>query len=103
MKITIEETFINSELNEINKTINNTIKEYIENYGNSYWKRMEYLYHNQFFDKVKNRTKNITNKRGVKRTKVATKGRYEYIDINKFKILTEGKFQKKCYTHLYEM
>ena len=106
MNNNIEYIFINPELNEINNIINNTIKDYIEEYDNSYWKRMKYEYDFQFFDKIKNKTKTITNSQGVNKTIAASNGRYKYIEINKFIILIEGDIKKnvirtymKCYNN----
>ena len=70
--------------------LNNTIKHYSEKYGNSYWKRLEYKYNIRFFDKTKNKPKIITTKQGVKKTIIASNGRYEYIEINEFTLLIEG-------------
>ena len=89
MNSIVEFIFINPELNYIKLIINITIKDYIEKYGNSYWKRLDYKYINRFFDKINNKTKNFTTKQGVKRTIIASNGRYEYIQINKFIIFVE--------------
>ena len=72
MNITIEYIFINPELNEIKKIINITIKDYIEKHGNSYWKRLEHIHNIRCFDNHKEQRKNITPKRGVKRTIIAS-------------------------------
>ena len=90
MNNTIEYISINPDLNKIKNNINNTIKHYIEKYVNSYWKRLEYICNIRFFDKIKNKPKNITTKQGVKKTIIASNGRYEYIEIIKFIILIEG-------------
>ena len=103
MNITIEYIFLNPELNEIKNIINNTMKDYIKKYGSSYWKRFENIYNIRFFDKINNKEKNITTKRGAKKTIIASNGRYEHIEINKFIILIEGDLEKKCYKRLYEM
>ena len=63
-------------------------------YGNSYWKSSDYKNNIQFFDKIKNKTKNITTRHGPKRTIVASNGRYKYIEINTFIILIEGNTKK---------
>ena len=59
---------------------NNTIRDSIKRYGNSYWNRLDFKYNIQFFDKIKNKTKNITTRQGPNRTIVASNGRYEYIE-----------------------
>ena len=104
MNVIIEYNFINPKSVEIDNIINNTIKDYIKKYDNSFWKRIEYKYNIRFFDKIKNKMKNISSSHGPKRTIVASNGRYEYIEINVFKILIEGIIKKnvidtymKCY------
>ena len=63
MNINIEYIFINTELNEMKTFLNNTIKDYIKKYGNSYWRRLDYKYYIQFFDKIKSNQKILqTNK-----------------------------------------
>ena len=59
MNISIEYPLINPELNEIENIINNTIKEYNKKYGNSHYKRLEYIYNIQFFDKKRTKQKII--------------------------------------------
>ena len=98
MNVIIEYIFINPELNKIQNVLNNTIKDYIKNYGNSYWERLQNIHNIRFFDKIKNKEKNITNKRGVNRTIIASNGRYEYIEIDKFIIMIEGDFKKNVIT-----
>ena len=53
-----------------------------------------YLYIIRFFDKIKNKPKNITTRQGVKKTIIASNGRYESIEINEFSILKEGCIKK---------
>ena len=98
----IENIFINPELNGIKKIIIHiTIKVYIKIYGNSYWRRLDYIYNIRFFDKIKSKTKNITTKQSVKRAIIASIGRYEHIKINKFIILIEGDIRKNIIsTHM---
>ena len=48
-----------------------------------------YKYNIRLVDKL-NKPKNITTKQGVKRTIIASNGRYENIEINKFINLMEG-------------
>ena len=90
----LEYIFINPELNETKNIINNTIKHYIKKYGNSFWKRFENICNIRFFDRIKNKEKNIKTKRGVKKTKIASNGRYECIEINNFIILIKGDIKK---------
>ena len=95
MNIIIEYVFINPELDEIKNIKKNTIKDYIKKYGNSYWKRLDYKYNIRFFDKTKKNMENITTRHGPNRTKVASNGRYEYVEMNNFIILIEGNIKKK--------
>ena len=74
--------------------IKNTLKEYIRKYDNSFWKRLDYKYNLQLFDKI-NKTKNITTSHGPDRTTVASNGRYKYIEMIKYIILIEGDIEKK--------
>ena len=55
---------------------------------------MDYKDNIRFFDKVKNKTKNITTSHGPNRTIAASKGRYEYIQTNNFEIMIEGNIKK---------
>ena len=57
--------------------VNNTIKDYIITYGNSYWRRLDYKCTLRIFDKIKNKTKNITTRHGPNRTIVASIEGYE--------------------------
>ena len=90
----IEYNFINPELVEIENIKIKTIRDYIKNYGNSYWEKLENIYKIQFFDKIKNKEKNVTTERGVKKTIIASNRRYEYIEINKFIILIKRDIKK---------
>ena len=94
MDITIEYVVINPEIDEIKKIINNTIKDYIEKYGNSYWRRLDYKHNIRFFVKIKKKTKNFTTRHGPNRTKKASNGSYEYIEIYNFIILLDGDIKK---------
>ena len=50
MDITIENIFINPDLNEKKIIINIILKDYIEKYGNSYWRKLEHIYINIIFE-----------------------------------------------------
>ena len=97
MNITNEFIFINPEIDEIKSIINNTMKDYNEKYGYGYWRKLECLYNTRFFDKRKNKTKNITTKQGVKRTIKASKGTYENIEMKKFINLLERDIRKNFF------
>ena len=43
-----------------------------------------------FLLKQKTKQKNITTNRGIKKTKIASQGRYEFIKINTLSIIIEG-------------
>ena len=57
-------------------------------------KKIEVEFNIHFFDKIKNKTKNITTKREINRTIIASNGRYENFKINKLIILLEGSIRK---------
>ena len=82
--VTSEYIFKNPKLNEIKHIINNTIVEHNRKYGENYCRKIEFKYIIQFSDKIKNKTKNIMINRGVKRTIIASQGRYDYVKVNKF-------------------
>ena len=103
MIITSVYLFLNLKLTEINDFINNTIIEHIKKYGDDHCRKIEFKNKNISFEKIKNKTKNITSNCGIKKTIIATQGRYEYIKANKLIILIEGsisrnvtKTYKKC-------
>ena len=79
MIVTNEYIFLNPERNEINDIIDNTILKHNKKYGDYYCREIKIRYNIKFFDKIKNKTKNITTKRGINRTIVASQGRYECI------------------------
>ena len=68
--------------------------DYIEKYDNCYWRRLDYKYDIRFFDKIKNKTKNITTRHGPSSTIIASNGRFEYIEMNNFIIFLEGDIKK---------
>ena len=79
------------------------MKEYAQKYENSLW-YIESKYNLYFFDKNKNKTKNLSTRRGVNKTIVALNGRYEFSQINDFMILIKEENKKdvistflKCY------
>ena len=47
-----------------------------------------------FFDKIRNKTKNNTTRRGVEKIIIADNKRYEYNNRNKFAIIIEGDISK---------
>ena len=90
----IEDVYINPELNEIKNIITNTLKEYFQKYNNSFWKRLDYKSNIRLFDKIKNKTKNITTRHGPNRTIMASNGRNEHTEINTFIVIMEEIFKK---------
>ena len=92
--VTSEHIFINPIKNEINIIINNTIVEHNKKNGDNYCRKIEFKYNIQFFDKIKNKTKNITTNRGIIKTMIASQGRYENIKVNKLIIIIEGNISK---------
>ena len=91
--VTSEYIFIKPIKKEINNIINNTILEHNKKYGDNYYRKIEFKYDIQFFDKIKNKTKNITTK-NIKKLIIASQGRYELIKTNKLSILIEGRIYK---------
>ena len=58
----------------------------------------------QFFEKIKNKTKNLSTKHNPRKTIIASNRRYEYRQINNFMISIKGEIRKnvissymKCY------
>ena len=103
MNIIIEYKLLYLERCEISDIIDKTLKEYVQKFENSPWD-IEYKYNIQFFDKNKNKTKNMSTKRGLNRTIIASNGRYHFIRINNFLISIKGEIKKdvlstymKCY------
>ena len=89
--------------NEISHIIDETLKEYAQKNNNSPW-NIEIKYNTQFFDKIKNKTKNLKTKHDPQKTSVPSNERYEYMQINNFMISIKGEIKKnvistymKCY------
>ena len=75
----------------------------MKKYEESPW-YIEYKYNTQFFDEIKNKTKNLTTKHNPRKTIVASNKRYEYMQINTFMISIKGEIREnvistymKCY------
>ena len=88
--VTCECIFIKPKRDEVNIFINDTIQKHSQKYGNTYWKKSEFESNINFYDKIENKTKNITTKRGVQITIVASNGRYDFVKINRLIILIKG-------------
>ena len=65
-----------------------------KNCNNSVQKKLIMKYNIHFFDKITNKTKNTSTKHGVKRTLIASQGKYEFVKINKYIIVLEGEISK---------
>ena len=89
-----EYNLLNPKLNEIKDNINNTLVEYNKKFGNKCCRKIEFKNNIKLFDKMKNKTKNITLNQGIRKTIIASQGRYEYSKANKLIILLEGTFSK---------
>ena len=63
MDVIIEYKYISSERNDISNIINKTTKGDIEKYGIDLIEKEEHKYNIQFFDMIKNKTKNIPTKK----------------------------------------
>ena len=88
--VAIEYDYISPDRNSIYGILNNTILEFNRKYGEGY-RKIECKCNIKYFDKIRNKTKNITTTGGVEKTIIASNGRYEYININKYtSIIEEG-------------
>ena len=91
--VTSEYIFMNRKLNEINDLLKNARLENDRKYGDNYCRKIKVIYNCKFFDKIKNKTKNITIKHyhlhGLNKTMIASQGRYEIIRPNKLNFLIE--------------
>ena len=77
----------------------NTQLEQDQKYGENYCRKIEVRCNIKFFDKMKNKTKNITIRHylvqyGKNETKIASRGRYAVIEPNKLIILLEGNIYR---------
>ena len=103
MDIVVEYKFYYPKRNEIPHIIDKTWKEYAQKYENNPW-YIEFKFNTQFFDKIKNKTKNLSAKHNPRKTIVASNKRYEYMQISNFMISMKGEIKKdvistymKCY------
>ena len=93
MDIIFENKFYYPERNKISHIIDKTLNEYAQNHENSPW-HIDCKYNVQFFDKIKNKTRNLSTKRGIIKTITALNGRYQYIQIYNFMISIKGEIKK---------
>ena len=93
MDILVEYKYYYPEINEISHIIDKTLKKYREKYEESTW-YIELKYNTQFSDKNKNKTKNLITKRKPRKTIVASNKRYEYMQINSFRISIKREIRK---------
>ena len=99
MIVTSEYVFRNFKIDEITQIIKNTQLEHNREYGDNYCRKIHIRCNNKFFDKIKNKTKNITIKNyhvhyGINKIKIASQGRYDLIKPNKLIILIEENFYR---------
>ena len=96
MIVTSEYIFLNPKLNEIKDIINNTRLEHDQKYGDNYCRKIEVGCNFKLFNKIKNKTKKITTIQyhGVKKSMVASQGKYELNKPNKLIILIERTIYK---------
>ena len=87
----VECNFINPGRNRIFSIITETMRKLTKKYDVT---KVELKKNTKFYDKVQNKTKNVICKCGIDKTKIASKGRYEYIEINKFITLVKGYLSK---------
>ena len=84
---------INPDRDSVYGIINNRILERNRKYGDSL-RKIECKNKNKVIDKIENKTKNNTTKRGINETITASNGRYAYIEVKKFTIMIEGNISK---------
>ena len=79
------------------------LKEYAQKNENTPW-YIEFKNNTQFFDKIKNKTKNLSTKHNPQKTTVASNKRYDYMQMINFMISIKGEIRKsvissymKCY------
>ena len=89
MSVAIEYNYINPDRNSIVGISNNTIVEHKRKNDDSV-KKFAIENNIEFFNKIRNKTKNLTTSRGVEKAIIASNGRYEYININNITIIIEG-------------
>ena len=99
MIVTSDYVVNNPKLDELTDIIKSTRQEHDRKYGDNYCRKMEVRCNIKFFDKIKNKTKNITIKHyhvhyGINKTIIASRGRYELVIPKKLIILIEGKIYK---------
>ena len=93
--VAVEYNYINPDRDSLYCIIKNTILNQIRKYGETY-RKVEWKYKIQFFDKIRNKTKSITTRSGIEKTIVASNKRYEYFNINKFTIIIEGDISQNA-------
>ena len=89
-----ENTYIEPNRNGIFRTITNTSLEHRRKYPDNR-SIIEFEFKTKFFDKIKKKFRNITSRK-KDQTMIASRGRYEYIEINKTTILIRGEKSKKA-------
>ena len=87
----VDYKFINSDRNRIFSIVTETMRELRKKYD---VRKLKLKYNTKFHDKIKNKTKNVISNCGIDKKMIASNGRYEYIEINKFTILLKGYYQK---------
>ena len=78
----------------MNDIINDTLEGQNKKYGDNQCTEIEFKYNFKFSDELRNKTKNVTTCNGVNKTKIASRGRFENIKVNKLIILTEGSISR---------
>ena len=107
MKVINEYVIYNPENGEINNTVERLKRWHVQKYGrdNISWYKVTEKAKFDFFDKLKNNTKNVwvEGKRVAycaRKREIASKGRFETIKVNKLINTIVGETQKKCNRHL---
>ena len=99
MILTSEYVFNIPKIDEITDIIKNTQLEHDKKYGDNYCRKIEVRCNIEFFDKMKNKTKNITIKHyhvhyGTNKRIIASRERYGFFKPNKLILLLEGNIYK---------
>ena len=106
MIVTNEHVFNNPKLGELADIIKDTRLEFVKNYGKNYCRRNEVRCNVKCFNRIQNKTKNITIKHyfvhyGKRKTIIASQGSYGIFEPNKLIILLEGIIYKSIIiTHM---
>ena len=89
--ISVEHVCKNPDRNRIFNIVTETVRELRKKYD---VRKVELKHNTEFYDKIKNKTKNVTTKWGIDKTIIASNGRYKYIELKKSTLLIKGYLSK---------